>query len=172
MIINKWFFQYFKSDIKNLNFIKTIPFITWSDLQNPRYELIESVLKKIGYNKDLLISVGQKPAPFGITILPENDDIYNELLNSCNLSFVFAETGKENDYLLKSVLAGVMPICDINHISIKRLGLTSFAATPDVDSIENKLNEILDKKHIFQYRIWKLSQQYRRKYLRWNKDKK
>ncbi len=172
MIINKWYFQKFKEDIQNQNFLKTLPFVTFSDLQNPRYDLLAGVLEKVDFDKDTLISIGQKEAPYGLTLLPPDPKDYNLLLNSCRISFVLTDTMDENDYLIKSVMAGIMPICDKNHISIKRLGLTRYSVEPNLNSIVDKLNEILDNKHIFKYHIWKLSQKYRRQYLKWNKDKK
>ena len=171
MNISKWFFVNFKSNLRNFNYLKQIPFCTWSDIKSTNYDLIAKILEKIDLDKKLLVSIGQTQAPYGITINPDNDKVLGQLLNSCQYSFVFTDKSDETDYLLKTVLCGVIPICNFNHTHIKRLGLSSFATRTDYENILSKLCEIKFNQHIFNYHVnllaWKYSQQTKK----WPKSK-
>lgn len=164
--VNKWFFKNFRADIRNLYFLKQIPFITFSDLSNPRYDIIEKILDKVNLDKKLLVSVGEKQAPFGMTVNPEGEQL-NLLLNSATYSFVLTDRIEETDYLLKSVLAGIIPICSNKHVFIKRLGLKGFATNIDFPSILDKLCEIKYYQNISNRKIALLSWKYRNQLTKW-----
>lgn len=168
MRINRWLFKDFKENIQNYNYIKTIEFCTFSDLKNPNYELIGKVLDKMSYNKDIFISIGNTKAPFGVTINPQNNKEMNNLLNSCRFSFVLTKDILETKYLIRSVLAGIYPICNLNHVFVKQLGLLKYATLPDEENILYQIGEILDKKHIFHYDIYHKGYKYFKLINRWN----
>ena len=168
-VINKWFFYNFKNDLQNLRYLKQLPFITFSDIQNPRYDIIEKIFDKINYNKELLVSIGENKAPFGITINPTNDKELEQLLNSAKYAFVLTDRADERDYLLKCVLCGVMPICDQNQRSIKKLGLKSFATVVSYENCLDLLCKIKYYNHIYDYRINLLAWKYRLQLKKWNK---
>lgn len=167
MIINKWFFQGFKESVKNEFFHKTIPFCAFSDLDYPQYDLIESFMDSIGYNKDLVLSIGETKAPFGHTLYPDNPSDMNTLLNSCEVSFVFSNKIRDTNYLLKSVLAGIIPICNSEHLYVKKLGLERFSIIPNLENLHEKMSFIKKKSYINSYYIWSLSQKYLRQCKKW-----
>lgn len=168
MNINKWFFKDFTQDISNLRFLRTIPFCTFSDLKDNNYDLIAKLLDKINLDKNTLISIGIHQAPFGFTINPEDDRDLNVLLNSCKYSFIFTKRQDETNYLLKLILAGVIPICDSSHIFCKRLGLMSFATDcRRYERVLDKMCEIKYHQHIFNYRIALLSWKARNQWKKW-----
>ncbi len=169
MIINKWFFCDFKKDISNLVYLRTLPFITFSDLKNVNYDLIGKILDTIHLDRKLLISIGKTQAPFGMTVDLQGKQL-NVLLNSAVYSFVLTDKMSETPFLLESVLGGVIPICNLNHVFIKRLGLQSFATLPDYDNVLDKLCEIKYHQHIYNYRIALLSWNYRNQWKKWNKN--
>lgn len=169
MYINKWFFKDFRAEIRDLGYVKQIPFMSFSDLKNNDYELIGRVLDRIHYNRELLLSIGQKQAPFGATVSPDNDKELNILLNSCAYSFILNKDITENHYLLKSVLATVIPICNINNCMINKLGLKTFATQPDYENIISKLCEIKSAQHVYNRRIRLLSWKYFLQIKKWDK---
>ena len=171
MNISKWFFVNFKSNLRNFNYLKQIPFCTWSDIKSTNYDLIAKILEKIDLDKKLLVSIGQTQAPYGITINPDNDKVLGQLLNSCQYSFVFTSRSDETDYLLKTVLCGVIPICNLNHVFISKLGLKSFATLMDLENLVDKLVEIKYNQHIFKHRVSLLSWNYGQQLKKWNKNK-
>ncbi len=169
--ISKWFFKDFKYDLKNLIYLKQIPFLCWSDLDNPKYEIIEKVLDRIGINKDLLISVGQNQAPFGMTVNFETDKELEQLLNSATYIFCLTDKQKDTDFLIKSVMCGVIPICDKNHTFIKGLGLERFSCEPDYKNVLDLMYNIKYYQKINDYKIALLSWKYRNQWKKWNKEK-
>jgi len=168
MNISKWFFKDFKQDIRNLCYLKQIPFICFSDEKDINYDLIGEILDKVQLNRELLVSIGKKQAPFGMTVSPD-DKTLNILLNSSIYSIIFTKDIEETDYLLRSVLAGVIPICNMNHPYYKKLGLKNFATLMDFENIIDKLCFIKYNQVIFNRRISLLSWKYRLQYNKWNK---
>lgn len=168
-VISKYFFKDLDNSISNLYYTKGLPFLAWSDLKSTNYDIIGRILDRINLNKSLLVSVGKTQAPFGMTVNPDNGTDLNKLLNSCKYSFVMTDKMAETDYILKCVLANITPICNLNHIFIKHLGLKSFATLNDFDNILDKLCEIKIKSHIFNYKTALLSWKYNRQLNKWHK---
>ena len=162
MRINKHFFQNLDINTYSGCFVKTIPFCTFSDLKDPQYELIEKILNKIQYNKDLLISIGKKKAPFGVTVFPDDKKTLLDLYNSCQFSFVFTRDISETQYLLKSVLAGIIPICNEDHLYIKKLGLSRYSTDITLFDIVDTLSHIKNNPMFETLKINQLSWRYNR----------
>ena len=160
--ISKYFFSNFNEPIQNFHFYKTIPFCTFSDLEDPKYDLIERILDKLSYNKETFVSIGNKTAPFGITVNPTNTKDLETLLNSCQFSFCLTEKTGETDYILRSVLGGIWPICFYKHPYIKKIGLIRYAVGLDYNEIVSKIKDCVDKRVINDYYIWCLSKKYHR----------
>lgn len=168
MVINKWFFKDFHNNLYNAFYTKTLPFCTFSDLKNPRYDLIEEFFNYVKLDKNILINIGETKGPFGMTINPNNDKDFNILLNSINIAFVFTTDIDETKYLIKSVLGGIYPICDINHVYIKKLGLKKYAINPNLDDLLKKVTYFSKRSYGMSRNIWFLSQKYRRQVEKWN----
>lgn len=169
MRINKFIFKDFKEDIVNYNYIKTIPFVTFSDLENPQYDIIEESLNILGYDLDQLVIIGEKPSPFGFKVNPINNKDINELLNSCQFSFVLTDKTNEVNYLIKSVLAGIVPICNINHPLVKNLGLKSYSTYLQENNIVDLIRKHIYNWHIIRYRTYWLSWKYHNQIKKWIK---
>lgn len=164
---NQWLFKGFHKEIRNFNYLKSLPFCTFSDLKDPKYELIGNILDEIKFDRNKFINIGQSPGPFGINVNVSDTKQYESLLNSCQFSFIFTTDITETHYLIQSVLAGVIPICNANHCFIKRLGLQSYATLPDRFNVLDKFGEIMYYKHIYHYRTYKLGWQYWNKIQKW-----
>lgn len=169
MRISKWFFKDFSRDISNLYFRKTLDFLAYSDLESTNYEVIGKILDTIGFDKNTLVSLGKKQSPFGVTVDIEDDETLNILLNSCRYAFVMTPKMDETNYILQTVLAGIIPICNLNHIYIKKLHLCQFATLNDYDNILDKLCEIRYNQKISEYKVSLLSWKYKNKLKKWNK---
>ncbi len=115
-----------------------------------------------------MVSLGKTQAPFGTTVDIEGKDL-NELLNSAKYAFILTKDIKETDYLLMSVLAEVIPICNINHTYIKKLGLKNFATLPDEHNVLDLLTKMKICNKIYTYRISLKSWQFRNQWKKWNK---
>jgi hypothetical protein len=170
MYIKKWLFKDFKEDVVNYNYYKTVPFCTFSDIKNPNYPLIEETLDYMGYNKDTFVSIGKTTAPFGISVNPLNVKSNNELLNSCQMSFIFDESIDSTPFIIKSVLAGIMPIHSEEYMFSKKLGISKYSTVLSPNNIIFKIKEILDKGNIFQYDIYWKSWNYHNQVKKWKNN--
>lgn len=162
--INKWLFYNVDDDISNRNFLKTLPFCVFTD-QDINYDLIEKVLEKAVFNKDLLVGIGSKTPKFGVHVNPLGESL-DTLLNSCRFSLILSSKPSDAYFMVKSVLASVMPICDVRHPFLRQLKLQDFAVEVNVDSIVDKLNDINKNPIDFRIKIDKLSLKYKKQ---WNK---
>ena len=169
--LNKWAFKGFNRNVRNFNYLKTLPFCTFSDQKNPNYDLIEQILDYIKFDKNKFINIGQKQAPFGVTVYPSDEKQYESLLNSCQFSFVFTSDITETHFLIQSVLAGIVPICNFNHLYIKALGLQRYATRPDLLNVLDKLSEIMYYQHIYHYKTYWLSWKYNNQIQKWRNIK-
>lgn len=168
MYINKWLFKDFDLKISNFNFQKTIPFCSFSDLDEPNYDLIASSLDILGYDKDMMVFIGQNAPSFGIHINPTDPLQYEQLLNSVQMSFIFDKLHDHKKYIIQSVLAGVMPICNINDTYTKFFGLSKkYGVVLTPQNIAAKVREILDKGRIYQYDIYWKSWNYHQQIKKW-----
>lgn len=167
--ISKWFFKDFKENISNLYYSKQLPFLCYSDISTD-YSIIGAILDRINLNKSLLVSVGKTQAPFGVTINASGDDL-NKLLNSCQYCFIMTDKIEDTNYLLKTVLANIIPICNKNHIFINQLGLKDFACGNSYKEIINKLINIRQNQKIYDFKISLFSWKYNQQLKKWHKKK-
>jgi hypothetical protein len=142
----------------------------YSDLDSTRYDIIGKVLDTINLDRNLLLSIGDKKAPFGITVNFKDDETLNTLLNSCKYGFVMTDKIEETNYILQTVLAGIIPICNMNHIFLKKLGLESMGTNNDFHNLIDKLGYIKYHNKIFERKISLLSWKYRNNYKKWRKN--
>lgn len=160
MRINKWCFSNFDKDICNFNYIKSLPFCIFSDSSDPNYPLVGNVLDSICYDRDKLVVIGEQSPPFGYHLHIDDNKVYNALLNSCQFSFVLSPLIEDTPYLIQSILAGIIPICNEEHPYIKQLGLSSYAVDVQKENILDKLVEIKYNQHIFHHKTYWLSWKY------------
>lgn len=160
MKLNKWCFYDFKEEICNYNYVKTIPFCTFSESSFQDYRLIGDVLDSIYYDRDKLVVIGDQSPPFGYHVVTDNDKDKNILLNSCQFGFALSPSIKDTNIIIRCVLAGVIPICNEDHPYVKQLGLKSFSVDLDKQNIIDKLYEIKYNQHIYHHKIYQLSWKY------------
>lgn len=170
--INKWIFKDFKEDIQNYNFQKTLPFCTFSSIKNIDYDLIGEVLDFLKYDRDKFISIGNIQAPFGITIEPENNHVLNQLLNSIEFSFVLTKDISEINYIIKSILAGIIPICHKDLLYLKQMGLQEYSVYPFKNNIVDKILYMMYHKNSYHYNTYWLSWKYNNQIKKWNRNRK
>lgn len=172
MSVNKWCFHNFHEDVRNFNYMKSIPFCTFSDVSTENdYKLIASILDYIHYDQNKFISIGPTVSSFGISLNPDNVKDINFLLNSCQFSFVLSSDIKDTNFLIKSILSGIIPICNIKHPFIKQMGLSSYAVDVSKQNILDKLTEIMYYPHIYHNRTYRLSWQYYNKIQKWKNNR-
>ena len=167
MRINKFIFQDFNDNIVNYNYLKSIPFCTFSDNPSQDYNLIKEVLEGIGYDINKLVSIGKKVAPYGVSINPSEIEDKNQLLNSCQFSLVFGYSLKDSEYLITSVLAGIIPICNNQHPFIKQMGLKYFSTSINKTNILDLLRKHMYYQHIVMNKIYWLSWNYHNQIQKW-----
>lgn len=167
MKISKWLFKDFPENVVNYNYVKTIPFCAFSDTGQENYGMISDVLDSIGYNKELFVSIGKVVPPFGIHAFIEDNNQYNQLLNSCQISFVLQSDLSAKNDIIRSTLAGIMPICNKKFVFSKQLSLQKYMVDNTVESISSKIKEILDRGHIYKYDIYWKSWKYNNQVKKW-----